>query len=364
MSRLAMTRLSAVLPLVLAALSAGAQPGSGSPDPHVDLGVVPGSCLACHKGHGVSGSPMLPGPLAGGCLDCHDTQARLEQKVRQGLVAGGMRPALLGQVLSKPYQHPMDPQNLSQFESGVTCTSCHSPHRAMRGRRNVVPGFQLASPKNPNRFEVELCLDCHGSLNVQQVRSADIGPLISPRNPSFHPLEAPAVEVSPSLIPEISGRYINCTDCHGNSNLAGVRGPHGSDVPFLLRFGYTTDDGSLDSETTYRLCYTCHRHEKILDESSPFPLHRLHLDEGASCSTCHNPHGSIRNRGLIRFGERLGRNVISPAPSGRLDFQSDGPGSGECYLTCHGVEHDPMGYGLDVLPGSPALFPRRPGAGR
>ncbi len=82
---------------------------------------------------------------------------------------------------------------------------------------------------------------------------------------------------------------------------------------------------------------------------SPFPEHGLHVAaERSSCATCHDPHGSVANRGLIRFGETsfFGTDPVAPAASGRLAFESAAAGAGACYLTCHGHNHDPESYGL------------------
>jgi len=151
------------------------------------------------------------------------------------------------------------------------------------------------------------------------------------------------------VIPSLSGREISCTDCHGNDAPAGARGPHGSGVAFILRAGYATADGNDEASSAYALCYECHDRERVLS-SSAFPAHRLHVvDQRASCSTCHNPHGSADNRALIRFGEEPGSVALSMSLStGRLAFDSLGPGSGACYVTCHGYDHAPAVYGGEI----------------
>ena len=98
-------------------------------------------------------------------------------------------------------------------------------------------------------------------------------------------------------------------------------------------------------------CACCHDREEVLS-GSRFPYHRQHVvDQRASCSTCHNPHGSVDNRALIRFGEDFGSSLgVSPSiQSGRLAFESEMEGSGACFLMCHGVDHDPKRYGVDIF---------------
>jgi predicted CXXCH cytochrome family protein len=339
-------RLLEVALLLLVAASGRGETGL---DPHFDPGVVTGGCSSCHLGHGASRSPMLPAPQRDVCLSCHGTRAQRDRAIRAGKVTGSGEPRLLGSAFSQPYVHPISGHAFSAEEPGaVTCTSCHSPHRGHRDKATGLgpPGRQRRSPKNPSRFEYELCEGCHGSQGATTQSLSDISRLLHPGNPSYHPIEAPARDSSPSVIPSLAGREINCTDCHGNANPRGPRGPHGSTEPFILRAPYATLDGSPESPRTYALCYGCHRRQAVLN-SSAFEEHGKHItDVRASCATCHTPHGSVGNRALIRFGEETAFAAVSPSvTTGRLRFVSGGPGSGACYLTCHGRDHGPEGYG-------------------
>ncbi len=320
-------------------------------DPHVDPSLLPASCSSCHEGHGVSRSPMLPATQSEVCLGCHDSQSGVDRQIAAGVLSPEARPTLLSRVLAQPFLHPMNGEAFSRREPGVvTCTSCHSPHRGM-SQRDLGIGGEAArrlSPRDPARFEVDLCQSCHGSAGIETQSPLDLSRLTNPNNASYHPVEAPAGDRSPSLRSELTGREINCTDCHGNSDPSGPRGPHGSAVRFLLRAEYETIDGVEESEAAYRLCYECHDRTSVLDDSS-FEHHRLHVvDERASCATCHSAHGSLDNRALIRFGEEVFVGGVGPSiASGRLGFTSSGPGSGSCFLTCHGYDHAPESYGVD-----------------
>jgi predicted CXXCH cytochrome family protein len=174
----------------------------------------------------------------------------------------------------------------------------------------------------------------------------DVGELLDPENRSYHPVRAPSIEGSPSVLPALAGAQINCTDCHGNSDPTGPRGPHGSAFRFILAADYMTTDGTPESPSTFALCYRCHDRERVLD-SAAFPEHRMHVvQEKASCATCHNPHGSIVNRGLIRFGEETVVAGVAPSGmTGRLAFVSKAWGAGTCYVTCHGYDHAGTPYG-------------------
>lgn len=333
--------------LAVAGALAGTSPGRGL-DPHMDRGLLPGACTACHEGHGASGSPMLPVPQQRVCLACHDSSARAAEEVAQGLLSAHARPSFLAPVLTQPYTHPLTDRAFSRNDPGaVTCTSCHSPHRGMpQGSSDAnPPGRSRLSPRSPTRLEFELCNTCHGGPGAITSGLTDIGSRTSATNRSYHPVEAPALERSPSVTPELAGMMVNCTDCHGNSDPTGPRGPHGSAVLHLLRRSYTTAEGGAESASAYALCYGCHSRAAVLGGTA-FPEHREHVvEERTPCSTCHDPHGSASNRALIRFGEAERVPGVGPSGSGRLAFVSVAPGAGACYLTCHGRDHDPESYG-------------------
>ena len=43
--------------------------------------------------------------------------------------------------------------------------------------------------------------------------------------------------------------------------------------------------------------------------------------------------------------DTFGNTVVSPSSTtGRLEYNSLGVGSGECYLECHGEDHNPFPY--------------------
>lgn len=344
MSRAALTAFS-----LCVALAARPHPvDAASPNPHVDPSVVLVRCEACHKGHGAPGSPMLPTAQAQVCLSCHGTPADLTRVQQQGVVAGDAKPPLLSSVMAQPYTHPINLAGFSQSDPGApTCTSCHSPHRAMpHAGIAAIPGAKRLSPKDAGDFEYRLCESCHGNSGLTTQSRTDISRLLNPNNRSYHPVEGPATEHSPSVKAPLAGKEVSCSDCHGNDDARGPKGPHGSSVPGLLRANYYATDGGAESADGYALCYGCHDRQALLSRSA-FQDHGMHIvDEKASCATCHNAHGSVNNRALIRFGEETTISGVSPSTkAGKLAFVSTGAGSGACYLTCHGHDHGPETYG-------------------
>jgi hypothetical protein len=318
---------------------------------------------------------MLSAPQSEVCLDCHGSLPDRDEMVRRGLVTDQAEPKLLGTVLSRPAVHPIDATAFSRHEPNVvTCTSCHSPHRSPPpAASSRAPGEQALSTRDPTRVEHELCDTCHAGGGLRAARSP-VGDKLDVANRSFHPVRAPARGESGSVLPDLVGRSVNCSDCHGNSDPDGPRGPHGSDVAFLLRAPYVTVDGASESEDAYGLCYGCHDRERVL-ESIQFPEHRRHVvDLRTSCGTCHDAHGSVENRALIRFGDYSDRSpLMASARAGRLAFDSNGSGAGACYVTCHGYDHAPATYGgmptdilqKQILADPDVKTPRtKPGSGR
>ena len=307
---------------------------------HFEPGKLAEDCTPCHQGHGAARTPMLrtDGDLM--CLSCHQTGAAEPGRREELGMGSAADPADIRQELVKPVIH-----------RGARCVDCHSVHGIGRlqgvAGTNLDFGRQKPSPKRGFSTEASLCLSCHGTRAVMVSDPHDIGLLFDSRNPSFHPVLAIGVGEVPSLVPPLtSDSLINCSDCHTNDDTRGARGPHGSRVPGLLGADYSLQDGQPESESSYALCYQCHDRDIVLD-ADPFPYHRLHVvDERTACVLCHDPHGATAARALIRYNEPTAITGVLASSSGRLEYTSEGSGSGGCYLTCHGIDHNPLGYGL------------------
>jgi predicted CXXCH cytochrome family protein len=227
---------------------------------------------------------------------------------------------------------------------------------ALKGVRGV--GISGGMVKEVS-YEYEVCLKCHGirdELTIGITRQDNVRNTreeINPSNISYHPVASVGRNTTMGgLEPEYStASFIYCTDCHNNDDLtpAGTtpRGPHGSRYPLILERQYEMNDPQLESFPAYALCYKCHnRNFLINDQANTFP-HNIHVVTAqSSCAACHDAHGSRQSVGLINFmlRDRTAKTVVSSSGSGRLEFNSLGPGSGECFLMCHGVNHDPKQY--------------------
>ena len=129
---------------------------------------------------------------------------------------------------------------------------------------------------------------------------------------------------------------------------SGPSGPHGSTFESLLERNYSTADNTPESVVAYALCYKCHDRSSILGDES-FSEHDVHVrGDDIPCSSCHDSHGisaeqgnTTNNTHLINFDTTIvSANNEGVGPL----FEDLGTFSGQCYLLCHGENHNPLGY--------------------
>ena len=311
------------------------------------------ACQSCHVPHAADGKErLLRNRIEEDvCFTCHD-----------GLVAAQNIEA----EFRKFSRHPVG-DNTGMHDPGeagiantrhVECADCHNPHAASSigipsGPLTMVRGINITGNEvNPITSEYEVCFRCHAD-------SVNKPPALTPRvwdgidgtnlrlelatsNPSYHPVLGIAANTnSPSLrgMSVTPGSTIDCKDCHGNDDINGPTGSHGSNFSPLLVRQNISRDRTPESPSAYALCYGCHNRTSILANES-FPLHSTHI-ANAPCTACHDPHGSDRPR-LINFDA----SIISPNSSGELEYRSNGSGtfSGSCALSCHNRDHNPSTY--------------------
>ena len=327
-------------------------------DGHADPTLLPGECGSCHVGHGEPGEALLAHREEGNCLTCHGSPADRRSAIETGALSQRARPARIDDLIARPYAHPVlvstgehrlgEDLRATRFGGArarrhVECADCHPAHAT----RNA-PQPSIGRPNGPARAtldgqpEHEICFDCHGSAANLPFGATDKIREFDPANASFHPVVAPARQRSASLTgPWLSGDVLTCSDCHGADGDDPRRGPHGSRNPFLLRGGYVVRDGSPEAIAAYEACYDCHGRGAVLSDDT-FAGHSQHVVAGQiSCYACHDSHGSRDYPALIRFNKDPRNGTVAPSSSGRLEYD---PGSGVCYLSCHGVDHDPLGY--------------------
>ena len=326
-----------------------------------------GLCLSCHQGQ-----PALPSankapklPTVGTEVSSHlkTRNRRKSATYRREVEAGGRRVVLQDD-----------------------CSACHDLHGREPGMVRPVAfdtRGQLVGTK-PASF-AQVCFGCHaGPEAVQNSRSeGDIGQRFSLGATSRHSIGVAAVD-RPDL-PSLRGTSfqgkLDCISCHDNPDTTGMRGPHISPYPFLLKASYGREKDTLGmAERSNELCLTCHSKSSLLANQS-FPLHNEHITgfvgtanpasrkdviplkpgersmpisrlgrdprmgrttgylpgfgEPTPCATCHEPHGSLKSPALVEFD----RAVVGPSSVGAVEFRRTGPRQGTCTLTCHGYDH-------------------------
>lgn len=334
---------------------------------HGDQNLLPRSCQACHRG-----MVMYNNGEENTCVQCHGNETDRNRMSASNYLRSRADSRLsdISLELRKAYRHPVYevrgahlsseilPEEIINATRHSECVDCHNPHlsspsnpiAAIQGR---MVGNLIAEIVN----EYELCFKCHStSANLPQ-NSTNKADEFRTTNPSYHPILA---EGRQAFVVSLKRPYaarkqnpndvsmISCSDCHGSDDPNGPKGPHGSKFRGLLKFNYQQEDGRAESEYAYALCYRCHDRTSILNNES-FAFHSQHImgnrsngQEGTSCMTCHDAHGSSSSPYLIRFNEA----IVRPNADYKLEYKQIGVSArhGKCSLNCHGVEHNERSY--------------------
>lgn len=258
----------------------------------------------------------------------------------------------------------------------MSCTGCHDPHARgplkLRAQAFDSRGQLLLGARAANAAQV--CFGCHAGPEAARFpdAEADVGRRFSPGVGSSHSIGKSAADRPdlPSLRGGLFRDRLDCTSCHADPDSTGLRGPHTSRFPALLKAAYGKEgDSALRGGRPNDLCYTCHDQASIEGNRS-FPFHREHITgftgglrplptvpmpfrtpqqvrtgrpglpfagvgEPTPCATCHDPHGSTTFPALIAFDPR----VVTRSSVGGVDFYRSGLGHGTCTLSCHGYDH-------------------------
>jgi len=319
------------------------------------------ACLACHRPHAAGGHErLLHFPRSeDNCLSCHDGSVA-RTNIRADLSKFSRHDVVQYDGIHDLRETP------TSAARHVECVDCHNPHAVQTGpaqapliqgvMRGVSGITSTGALIREAQFEYEVCFKCHsdnasrvGSDLTRQITQTNARLEFDPSGPSFHPVVAPGTNQQvPSLKPPMTvATQIYCTDCHRSDSTSMSKGPHGSIYRYLLAYRYETADFTPENSSSYELCYQCHSRNSILNDES-FPAHAEHLEEEVPCSACHDPHGISASQGmgvnhshLINFDTTI---VQSDPGTGRLTFEDQGVFHGQCFLSCHGVNHSPKGY--------------------
>jgi len=334
---------------------------------HGDKRIIPKTCRACHRGMN-----MIIRNEEVTCLKCHGNPMQRSQVEAAGYLvrSSGVQLHDISAQLKKPYNHPVLtvsgvhyrtevlPETIVNASRHSECVDCHDPHLVSKEEPfRGISGKRVGNFATEITHEYQLCYKCHGRSANLPADATDKQLEFRPTNKSYHPVEAEGANAHVISLksPYVARKeqpddisMISCSDCHGNDNPNGPRGPHGSIYRGLLVANYDMEDGRSESSHAYALCYKCHERSSILGDES-FPYHALHISgnrsknlPGTSCYTCHDAHGSSSAQYLIRFNT----DVVEENLAGKLEFKAQGIASrhGSCALNCHGVEHEPKKY--------------------
>jgi len=327
--------------------------------------VAENACMSCHRPH-AAGHPerlLAQASEPGNCTSCH---------------GGSMAQKNIEVEFMKPLRHPIETnqwvheprENPLAMNRHVACTDCHNAHAAVNapgappavsGRLFGVSGLSISgAPVSEAQYEYEVCSKCHGVREpttlglTRQSGTRNIRVKIDPANASYHPIATMGTNTSVLGLQAgyTSSSMIGCSSCHNNDDWSpsGVApsGPHGSRFDPILQRQYLTQDPTAESAQSFDLCYQCHNRSFLInDQAHAFPHNRHVVTKQTPCAACHDAHGSRQNAHLIDFmlRDKSGKSVVTrSAVQGRLEYISTGPGRGQCYLQCHGVNHEPKSY--------------------
>lgn len=347
------------------------------------------ACENCHAPHSAGGPKRLLNysEEENNCYPCHN--GNVAGKNIQSQFQKSSRHQVEATTIGVTPNHHETGESPLHVTGHVECVDCHNPHAAnaqlagsppaVSGGLEMVSGVDIDGarivPPNYAANEYEICFKCHANSSAQSIfppiprvaKSVDTRVAFQTTNPSYHPvlgkgpINVDVPSIPSSYMPTLTTvSMIYCTDCHDSDESwsiggSGPRGPHGSLYSPLIRERYETVDNTIESPSTYALCYRCHNRTSILQDdsfrknSAGHGGHSGHITNSqtgtpvnAPCSICHDPHG-VQDNGsgshtrLINFDTRY---VTAVSGNTYPFFTDHGSRSGSCTLICHSVTHD------------------------
>ena len=250
----------------------------------------------------------------------------------RGIVGALIAMALAVLVHAMPADSPQSPappatstqpQPPAGYAGSDTCTTCHTQGDTLKGTAHG----QAANPRSPAAGLG--CESCHGpgQAHVDDDAKGHIKKFAL-----LKPDEASETCLTCHNRGEHAGwegsaheaRNLTCTTCHS------VHSPKS--------FAH-----QLKKETEAATCATCHKAQVIKTERA---VTHMPVREGKmSCSSCHNPHGSISNVKALRTGSSVAESCISCHAEMRGPVLWEHAPVRENCATCH----DPHGSSNDRM---------------
>jgi DmsE family decaheme c-type cytochrome len=234
-------------------------------------------------------------------------------------------PVLDAQAQTAPAQTPSQPAALPPGYAGSdTCVVCHTDQEAS------MKGTQHGQAKNPRTpAAAQGCESCHGPGQAHVDDDAK-GKILR-----FKAMKPDAV----------SG---TCLTCHNRGTHAGWEGSaHASRNLSCTTCHSVHSPKSLEKQlvkkTQTEVCATCHRTQVAKTERA---VAHMPVREGKmSCSSCHNPHGSISNVKALKVGSSVTESCTTCHTEMRGPMLWEHAPVKESCATCH----DPHGSSNDRM---------------
>jgi DmsE family decaheme c-type cytochrome len=221
-----------------------------------------------------------------------------------------------------PQTPPPAPQ--AGYAGTDTCVTCHTAEgESLKGSKHAL----AKNPRSPAAMHG--CESCHGpgQAHVDDEAKGNIR--------KFR-------EMKPGELSQ------TCLTCHNRGNHAGWEGSaHESRRLSCITCHSVHSPKSFEQQlvktTQTELCATCHRTQVAKTERA---VAHMPVREGKmSCSSCHNPHGSISNVKALRVGSSVAESCISCHTEMRGPMLWEHAPVRENCATCH----DPHGSSNDRM---------------
>ena len=212
----------------------------------------------------------------------------------------------------------------SGYAGSDTCLLCHDVENTLKGTKHA----QALDPRTPAAQQG--CESCHGPGQAH-VDDDEKGNILK-----FTKASPPA---------EASGA---CLTCHGGGAHAGWQGSKHEARNLTCTTCHSVHHPvsaakQLVKNTETQLCATCHRVQVTKTERA---VAHMPVREGKlSCSSCHNPHGSISNEKALRTGSSVAESCTTCHTEMRGPVLWEHTPVRENCATCH----DPHGSSNDRM---------------
>jgi DmsE family decaheme c-type cytochrome len=209
------------------------------------------------------------------------------------------------------------------FVGSATCETCHTQGDQLKG----TPHAQIKDPRSP--AAAHGCESCHGpgQAHVNDENKGNMRKFA----------QMPASEVSNT-----------CLTCHNRGDHAGWEGSAHDRRDLSCASCHSVHspksfEQQLVQKTETELCATCHRLQVAKTERA---VAHMPVREGKmSCSSCHNPHGSISNVKALKVGSSIAESCMSCHAEMRAPMVWEHAPVKESCATCH----DPHGSSNDRM---------------